>query len=79
MWHISLNLVYFFKQNVEATVNLRYITSRTILKTSKGTVIAESGQVTMSLQVTDERWKDRFNQWDPTSQIFTEVSIQTVF
>ena len=65
--------ILFQKQSVEATVNLRYITCRTLLKTWKGKVIPQSGRVTLSLQVKDECWKHRLGQWDPDSRAFTEV------
>ena len=65
----------FLGQDVEATVNLRYITSGH-LKTSRRDFNPESGQIRQSLQVTDKRWQPKmgFDKWNSTTSTFTEVS-----
>ena len=71
----SSECIYFLQQSVEATVDMRYITYRTLLNTPTGRIIPESGKVMMSLHVSDERWSDRFGGWDADSRTFTEVRI----
>ena len=64
-----------FLQNVtEATVNMAYVTHRT-LKTTTTNIIPKSGRVKIALQVKDERWQDQLEQWDKKSRTFTEVSL----
>ena len=63
-----------FVQDVEATVNLRYITSGS-LKTSRRDLSPESSQIRLSLQVADERWQPKmgFDKWNTTTNTFTQV------
>ena len=65
----------FFKQDIEATVNLRYITSGS-LKTSGRNFNPKSGHIKLSLRVDHEGWRPRmgFHKWNSTSRTFTEVS-----
>ena len=67
----------FLIQDVEATKNLRYITSG-LLKTSRYNFDPASGQITLSLRVEDPRWQPRFNldNWNPSTKTFTEVGQQ---
>ena len=63
-----------FKQDVEATVNLRYVTSGS-LKTSRRDFDPESGQINLSLGIPDERWQPRtgLDKWNSSSRTFVEV------
>ena len=63
-----------FKQDVEATVNLRYITSGS-LKTSRHDFDPESGQIKISLKIQDPRWQpdEMSDNWKSTSRTFVEV------
>ena len=74
-WNKKESVIFSFLQDVEAVVNLRYITSGS-LKTSRRDFNPESGQVRLSLQVADKQWQPSmgFNKWDSTTFTFTEVS-----
>ena len=48
----------FSRQDVEATVNLRYITSGSI-KTSRRDIDPESSEIRLSFQIKDEEWQPR--------------------
>ena len=75
------NIFVCIKQNVEATVNLRYVT-KGILKRSSSGFNPESSQIKFSLKVPDIEWKPRqgFDKWDQDTRTFTEVGffLQTI-
>ena len=72
---IHLMFKILFKQDVQATVNLRYITSGS-LKTSGRKFKPKSGQIRLSLRVGDQGWQPRigFHKWNSTLRTFTEVN-----
>ena len=48
-------MTFFYKQDVEVTVNLRYVTSGSI-KTSRRNFDPESGHIKLLLSVEDPAW-----------------------
>ena len=72
---LFLFLKFYFKQSVEETVNLRYVTFGR-LKKSGTSFNPEMGQIKLSLQLDDPAWKPRqgLDKWDERSRTFTEVS-----
>ena len=71
----EMKALFVFQKDVEATVNLRYVTSGS-LKTSRHNFDPESGQISLSLRVPDEGWQPRtgLDKWSSTSRTFVEVS-----
>ena len=67
--------VFLYKQDIETTVNLRYVTSGS-LKTSRRDFDPESGLIKLSLRIADERWQPRMglDKWNASSKTFVEVS-----
>ena len=64
----------FFKQNVEASVDLRHVTHGTIV-TSRKQYDPESGKMKFTLQLGDEGWNPRqgFEKWNSATRTFTDV------
>ena len=77
MYDNKRNKDFFFAKDVEATVNLRYVTSGSI-KTSRRDFDPESGEMKLSFHIADEEWEPRMglDKWNSTSRTFVEVMKQ---
>ena len=67
-------LFYFLQQDVEAFVNLRYVT-KVHLSTPRQQYDPETGLIQLSLKVPDQIWRPKqgLKKWDSDFRTFVEV------